>query len=43
MQVRNSIVFMSITLTMPVPNRASGNGGIRADMIAGVIRLAVLR
>jgi hypothetical protein len=43
MQVRKFIVFIFTTLTMRIPNRASGNGGIRADLIAGVIGLAVLR
>ena len=43
MQVRISIMFISTTPIMPVPNRASGNAGIEADLIAGVIGLAVLR
>jgi hypothetical protein len=43
MQVRKFIVFMFTTATMSVPNRASGNAGMGADLIAGVIGLAVLR
>jgi hypothetical protein len=43
MQVRKFIVFISITPIMSVPKRASGNGSIRAGLIAGVIGLAVLR
>jgi hypothetical protein len=43
MQVRKSIVIISAAPNIPVPKRASGNGGIRADLIAGVIGLAILR
>ena len=43
MQVRISIMFISTPPIMPVANRASGNAGIEADLIAGVIGLAVLR
>jgi len=40
MQVRKSIVIIPAALIMPVPKRASGNGGMGADLIAGVIGLS---
>jgi hypothetical protein len=43
MQVRISIMFISTTPIIPVPNRASEKAGIGVDLIAGVIGLAVLR
>ena len=42
-QVRKSIVIISAAPIIPAPGRASGNGGSGADLIAGVIGLALLR
>ena len=43
MQVRKSIVIIFAAPIIPVSRRVSGNDGIGADLITGVIGLALLR